>query len=124
MAKKSASPQTERTYERFPLARRIEHFAMLSSFTTLGLTGLVQNFATSPTSQFLVGAMGGIENTRSIHHFAAIILMIGTMWHLVVFGYNFFVLRTSLSMLPGPKDAIDALQALSLIHISEPTRPY
>ena len=111
MAKKSASPQTERTYERFPLARRIEHFAMLSSFTTLGLTGLVQKFATSPISQFLVGAMGGIENTRSIHHFAAIILMIGTMWHLVVFGYNFFVLRTSLSMLPGPKDAIDALQA-------------
>jgi cytochrome b subunit of formate dehydrogenase/mono/diheme cytochrome c family protein len=111
MAKKSTSPQTDRTYERFPLARRIEHLAMLLSFTTLGLTGLVQKFATSPISQFLVGVMGGIENTRSIHHFAAIVLMIGTMWHIVVFGYNFFVLRTSLSMLPGPKDAIDALQA-------------
>ncbi len=111
MAKTSASSETERSYERFPLARRIEHLIMLTSFTTLGLTGLVQKFATSPTSQFLVGIMGGVENTRSIHHFAAIVLMLGTMWHIVVFGYNFFVLRTSLSMLPGPKDALDALQA-------------
>ena len=111
MAKTSASSETERSYERFPLARRIEHLIMLSSFTTLGLTGLVQKFATSPTSQFLVSIMGGVENTRSIHHFAAIVLMLGTMWHIVVFGYNFFVLRTSLSMLPGPKDALDALQA-------------
>ena len=34
-----------RTYERFPLARRIEHLVMLLSFTTLGLTGLPQKFS-------------------------------------------------------------------------------
>lgn len=111
MATTSASPATERTYERFPLARRIEHLVMLLSFTTLGLTGLVQKFALNPTSQFLVNLMGGVENVRAVHHAGAIMLMFGTMWHIVVFGYNFYVLRTSLSMLPGPKDALDALQA-------------
>ncbi|NOT05554.1 MAG: hypothetical protein HOP27_13240 [Anaerolineales bacterium] len=112
MAKKSTPPQTERTYERFPLARRIEHLTMLLSFTTLGLTGLIQKFATSTTSQFLVGLLGGIESVRSIHHFAAIVLIIGTMYHLVVFGYQAYVLRIRLSMLPGFQDAKDALQAL------------
>ena len=112
MAKKSTPPQTERTYERFPLARRIEHLTMLLSFTTLGLTGLIQKFATSTTSQFLVGLLGGIESVRSIHHFAAIVLIIGTMYHLIVFGYQAYVLRIRLSMLPGFQDAKDALQAL------------
>lgn len=112
MATKSTTPQTERTYERFPLARRIEHLTMLLSFTTLGLTGLIQKFATSSTSQFLVGLLGGIEGVRSIHHFAAIVLMIGTMYHLIIFGYQAYVLRIRLSMLPGFQDAKDALQAL------------
>jgi formate dehydrogenase subunit gamma len=105
-------PQEERTYERFPLARRIEHVTMLLSFSTLGLTGLVQKYALSSISQFLVNAMGGIENVRAVHHFAAIILMFGTMYHIIVLGYNLYVLRMSVSMLPVFQDAKDALQAL------------
>jgi cytochrome b subunit of formate dehydrogenase/mono/diheme cytochrome c family protein len=112
MATETVSLQKERTYERFPLARRIEHVLMLLSFTTLGLTGLVQKFALSPVSQFLVNAIGGIENVRSIHHVAAIVLMFGTMYHILLLGYNMYVLRIPLSMLPGFQDAKDALQAL------------
>ena len=41
------SKHTPRTYERFPLARRIEHWIMFLSFTTLALTGLPQKFSTS-----------------------------------------------------------------------------
>lgn len=112
MATETVSLQKERTYERFPLARRIEHVVMLLSFTTLGLTGLIQKFALSPVSVFLVNVLGGIENVRNIHHFAAIILMFGTMYHIIVLGYKMYVLRIPLSMLPGFQDAKDALQAL------------
>ncbi len=112
MANKITPPQVEQTFERFPLARRIEHLTMLLSFTTLGLTGLVQKFALSPISQFLVGLLGGIERTRAIHHFAAIVLILGAMYHLIVFGYHMFVLHTHLSMLPSFQDAKDAFQAL------------
>ena len=113
MANISTSPQAEeRSYERFPLARRIEHLTMLLSFTTLGLTGLIQKFAFNRTSQFLIGILGGIDSVRSIHHFAAIVLMLGTMYHIVVLGYNLYVLRMRMTMLPVFQDARNALQAL------------
>src|SRR5512141_1521387 len=95
------SEHTARNYERFPLARRIEHLTMLLSFTTLGLTGLPQKFSTAPVSIAFVGILGGIENLRTIHHTAAIVMMLGTAWHILVFGYMAYVRRTRFSMLPS-----------------------
>ena len=106
------SKATIRTYERFPLARRIEHWIMMLSFTTLALTGLPQRFSSSPISIAFVGILGGIENLRTIHHIAAIVMMLGTAWHLLVFGYLAYVRRTRLTMLPTLQDAKDGWQAL------------
>jgi cytochrome b subunit of formate dehydrogenase len=100
------------SYQRFPLWRRIEHLAMLLSFTTLALTGLPQKFPDSRMSIGFVNALGGIENLRTIHHVAAIVLMLGTVWHLLVFGYLAYVRRTRLSMLPSLQDLKDGWQAL------------
>lgn len=107
------SEPTSRTYQRFPLARRIEHLIMLSSFTTLGLTGLPQKFSAAPVSIAFVNILGGIENLRMIHHIAAIVMMLGTAWHILVFGYLAFVRRTRLSMLPSIQDIKDGWQALT-----------
>jgi formate dehydrogenase gamma subunit len=106
------SEHTTRTYERFPLARRIEHWVMMLSFTTLALTGLPQKFPSSPVSIFFVNILGGIEALRSVHHIAAIVMMLGTAWHLLVFGYMAYVRRTRLSMLPSLQDVRDGWQAL------------
>ncbi|HNJ12307.1 MAG TPA: cytochrome b/b6 domain-containing protein, partial [Anaerolineales bacterium] len=100
------------TYLRFPLARRIEHWVMMLSFTLLGITGLAQKFSTSPTGLSIIFAFGGIESLRSIHHIAAIVMMFGTAWHILVMGYSVFVLRDQMSMLPTLQDAKDGLQAL------------
>jgi len=100
------------SYERFPLARRIEHLTMLLSFTTLALTGLPQKFPTSTISIAFVNLLGGIENLRSVHHVAAIVMMLGTVWHLLVFGYMSYVRRVRLSMLPSLQDAKDGIQAV------------
>jgi formate dehydrogenase gamma subunit len=105
------SNMTTRTYERFPLARRIEHWVMMLSFTTLALTGLPQKFPSAPVSIAFVGFLGGIETLRTIHHVAAIVMMVGTAWHLLVFGYLGYVRRTRLTMLPSLQDAKDAWQA-------------
>lgn len=105
------STQTISTYERFPLIRRIEHFVMLLSFTTLGLTGLPQKFPDANASIAVVKFLGGIEGLRAIHHVAAIIMMLGTVWHLLYFGYISYVRRERLSMLPSLQDAKDGLQA-------------
>jgi formate dehydrogenase gamma subunit len=106
------SKATVRTYQRFPLARRIEHWVMMLSFTTLAITGLPQRFSSAPISIAFVGMLGGIEVLRTIHHIAAIVMMLGTAWHLLVFGYLSYVRRTRLTMLPTLQDVKDAWQAL------------
>jgi formate dehydrogenase gamma subunit len=106
------SNATVPTYERFPLARRIEHWTMMLSFTTLAITGLPQRFSSSPISIAFVGILGGIETLRTIHHIAAVVMMLGTAWHLLVFGYMSYVRRTRLTMLPTLQDAKDGWQAL------------
>ncbi|MBI3161317.1 MAG: cytochrome b/b6 domain-containing protein [Chloroflexi bacterium] len=100
------------TYLRFPLARRIEHWIMMLSFTLLGITGLAQKFSTNPSGLSIIFALGGIESLRSIHHIAAIVMMFGTAWHILVMGYSVFVLRDQMSMLPTLQDAKDGIQAL------------
>jgi len=100
------------TYTRFPLARRIEHIIMLLSFTTLGLTGLPQRYPLAGISVFIVDSLGGIDNLRYIHHIAAVVLMFGTAYHIIVAGYKVFVLRTRMNMLPIFQDAKDGWQAL------------
>jgi len=100
------------TYTRFSLARRIEHLIMLLSFTTLGLTGLPQKYPLAGISVSIIELLGGIDYLRSIHHAAAVVLMFGTAYHIIVAGYKIFVLRTRMSMLPSLQDVKDGWQAL------------
>jgi cytochrome b subunit of formate dehydrogenase len=106
------SEKVTRAYERFPLARRIEHWVMMLSFTLLGLTGLPQKFPSSDLSIAFVYILGGIENLRRIHHVAAIVMMLGTAWHILVFGYLSYVRRARLTMIPTLQDVKDGWQAL------------
>jgi len=108
------SKKTETTpmYERFPIWRRIEHIIMVLSFTTLGLTGLPQRFPASTLGVAILQVLGGIENLRLVHHIAAIVMMFGTAWHILVMGYSVMVLRDRMSMLPSLQDAKDGIQAL------------
>lgn len=102
---------TASEYPRFSLAQRIEHVTALTSFTLLAVTGLPQKFSTAGWAQAMIGLMGGIEFTRQIHRAAAVVLMLVTIYHLAAVGYRTFVRHARLSMLPGPRDAQDALGA-------------
>ncbi len=100
-----------RTYQRFSLAHRVEHLLLLLSFTLLAVTGLPQKFASAPLSDALIGLMGGIETTRLIHHYAAIVLMLESVYHLASVLYRVSVRRVRLTMLPTLRDALDAGEA-------------
>jgi cytochrome b subunit of formate dehydrogenase/mono/diheme cytochrome c family protein len=91
---------------------RLEHLLVLLSFTTLAITGLVQKFALSPISVFVITHWGGIENVRATHHVAATVLMLVVIFHLLEIGYKAFVLRAPFTMLPGFQDVKDAWMAL------------
>jgi cytochrome b subunit of formate dehydrogenase/mono/diheme cytochrome c family protein len=106
------APITVHRYERFSIPQRIAHVLLLASFTTLAITGLVQKYALSAISLFIIKILGGIEMTRLIHHSAAVLLMLLAIYHLLDAGYKIFVRRTRLTMLPGIKDVRDGWQAL------------
>jgi len=98
-------------YERFSLTQRIEHVVMLSSFTTLAVTGLPQKYALNSVSQFIIRLLGGIDGTRNIHHVAAIVLILVSIYHILMLGYDLYVKRVRMSMLPTVQDGKNALQA-------------
>lgn len=97
---------------RFAWVDRAEHLILLTSFTTLGITGLVQKFAEAGVSQTIIRLLGGIESTRGIHHVAAVVLMLEAIFHLGTVSYKLVVRRVRPEMLPGLGDVRAAWQAL------------
>jgi cytochrome b subunit of formate dehydrogenase len=109
----NVSSQPQPALVRFTLSQRIEHLFLLVSFTVLGVTGLPQKYAESPASQWTIGVFGGIEMTRLIHHIAAVILLLVSIFHIIAVLYRVWVLRTPLSMFPVIEDFKHLFQDLS-----------
>lgn len=104
--------KSERTFLRFPLAYRIEHWVMVLSFTVLAVTGLVQKYAQSDVSIWLIRTMGGLETVRIIHRIAATVLMLEAVYHVGLVGYNLIVRRYGADLMLTWTDAKNAFQAL------------
>jgi formate dehydrogenase gamma subunit len=100
-------------YTRFDISQRIEHFIFLLSFTVLGVTGLVQRYSDSPLSQQVIRSLGGIENTRQVHHWAAVVMMVVSIFHVLNLLYRIFVLRVPWSMMPIIEDAKHLIHDIS-----------
>jgi formate dehydrogenase gamma subunit len=103
--------EAPRRYLRFRVPDRAEHILLLTSFTILAVTGLVQKFAEAGVSQAIVSVLGGIETTRTIHHVAAVVLMLEAIFHVGTVSYRVLVRRTELHMLPGLDDVRRAWSA-------------
>ncbi|NCF69120.1 MAG: hypothetical protein GWP61_24440, partial [Chloroflexi bacterium] len=101
------SKSTQQQYPRFRLMARIEHIILLLSFTVLAITGLPQKWPDASWADSMIAAMGGIETTRLIHHYAAVILVLGSVYHLFTSAYRLFVKRERMRILPRLKDVTD-----------------
>ena len=95
---------SKKKYTRFDISQRLEHFIFLLSFTVLGITGLVQKYSESTFSQQIIRSLGGIENTRLIHHWAAVVMMVVSIFHILNLLYRIYVLRVPWSMMPVIED--------------------
>jgi cytochrome b subunit of formate dehydrogenase len=103
-----AQQASARSYERFTLSERIEHAGVVLAFVILAVTGLPQKFIEAGWAETMIQLMGGIELTRQIHHIAAIVLLLESVYHLAAVGYRIIVRGRRLSMLPTLRDALDA----------------
>ena len=104
--------ESKRTYLRFPLIYRVEHWIIVLSFTALAVTGLVQKYASSDISIWLINLMGGVQSVRIIHRVAAIALILESIYHVGLVGYNVIVRRYGLDLVPTPTDVKNAIHAL------------
>ena len=101
-------------YERFRRSDRAQHAVMVVSFLVLTVTGLPQKYIylNSRYLDDLIDLMGGLETVRLVHRWAATVLMLVTVYHLLAAAHRVLVRRVSLSMLPRYQDVVDGLQAV------------
>ncbi|NUQ37137.1 MAG: cytochrome b/b6 domain-containing protein [Caldilineales bacterium] len=115
--------QTKKAYHRFGFVERMEHFFMLLSFTLLAITGLPQKYPDNALSRFVLVGLGGVENTRSVHHISAIVLIALSIFHIFYVAYKVLVLRRRLTMLPSFSDVRDFIQQVAYNLGLSKTRP-
>lgn len=102
----------DKQYPRFRTMARIEHAILMVSFTVLALTGLPQKYALQAWAEWMIKALGGIEFIRIVHRWAAMMLVVGSIYHLFTSAYRFFVKRERMRMLPVKQDLFDLLQTI------------
>ncbi|TDA64768.1 MAG: hypothetical protein D9V45_09105 [Chloroflexi bacterium] len=96
---------------RFDKIRRVEHWLLFISFTTLAVTGLVQKYPNNAVSLGIVTLLGGVQIVRIIHRIAAVMFILEAIFHFAYMGYQLYVQRKKATMVPGVKDVVDAVQA-------------
>jgi cytochrome b subunit of formate dehydrogenase len=112
MAKNDKTTHAAQGYLRFPVTQRIEHVLLILSFGALGFTGLIQRYAGNQVAEALIALLGGIELVRIIHRIAAILLAAQSIYHVLSLIHKVFVQRVELTMLPGLKDVVDAIDVV------------
>jgi len=105
----------EKKITRFDIHQIIQHAGLMVSFTLLVVTGLPLKFHDWAISQWWIGVWGGIEVTRSVHHFAAWVMIIVCLYHLVYIAYSTLVLKRPfpIKMIPSSQDYIGYYQEMA-----------
>ncbi|MCA9952992.1 MAG: cytochrome b/b6 domain-containing protein [Anaerolineales bacterium] len=106
------SQDKQKMYPRFRLWARIEHWILLISFTALAITGLPQRYFEFPFAVNMIEAMGGITTVRLLHRYAAVILILGSFYHVFLGAYRWFVKGERIRIMLRPKDAVDIYETV------------
>jgi cytochrome b subunit of formate dehydrogenase len=97
---------------RFNVAQRLEHFAIMSLFTILTVTGFPQKFWSAGWAQSFASAVGGVEMLRLNHRVSGILFSILCVYHLVYVSLFSLTGRFKLTMVPTRQDFADAIKTL------------
>jgi formate dehydrogenase subunit gamma len=72
----------ERTFRRFAISQRLEHWVIFLSITVLLLTGLPQKYRSTSWSQDLLTTPERVHVIQQVHHIAALVLILEVLFHL------------------------------------------
>jgi len=99
---------------RFDVHQIIQHAGLMLSFIVLVATGLPLKYSTWGINQWWIGVWGGIDSTRAAHHFAAYIMVLVCIYHVVYLWYTILILKRPfpIRMIPSGQDFVMFLQEL------------
>ena len=120
---KSVTLAPDAIIQRFDGHQRIQHALMASSFILLVVSGWPLTTHGLGASQSLVGLFGGMEGCALVHRICGVVMMVAAIYHLFYLAALWRRRRLRLSMLPGPKDAQDALENIAYFVGKRPGRP-
>lgn len=105
----------EEQVKRFDINQIVQHYGLMSSFILLAVTGLPQKFNELAVSQWWVGVWGGFEVMRAAHRFAAWVIIIICLYHLVYILYSTVILKRPfpVKMIPFRQDFVQFFQEIS-----------
>lgn len=109
---RAASVRLERTFKRFTLSQRWEHGLLILCVAVLLFTGLPQKYRDTSWSQWILSTPERLETVQQIHHFAALLLTAGVLYHL---GKGLILMaqrKLPADIFPTWKDVRDAGQML------------
>lgn len=102
-----------RVIVRFNFIDRLEHLLLIISFTTLAITGMVQRYSDLTFAARIINQVfGGIDTVRVIHHVAALVMAVETIFHFWRILMVIFVNREIGNMLPTINDLKDTLHVI------------
>ena len=102
-----------RMFVRFTPMEIVEHWLLLISFLTLGLTGILQRYSAVYMVGWSINSLfGGIDSLRTIHHLAAVIFVLVALYHGGRIVYMWFVKHEIGAMLPDVQDGVNLLDML------------
>ncbi len=104
----------EEKITRFDIHQIIQHAVLMVSFILLVVTGMPLKYANWAISQWWVGVWGGIEVTRSVHYFAAWVMVIVCCYHLVYLDYSTLILKRpfQVKMILSGRDFVNFFQEI------------
>lgn len=105
----------EEKITRFDAHQIIQHAGLMTSFTLLVVTGIPLKFHDAALSQWWVALLGGVEVTRSVHNFAAWMMIAVCVYHLYYLWYTINILKKPfpVKMVPSLQDAIKLFQEIA-----------
>jgi cytochrome b subunit of formate dehydrogenase len=97
---------------RFSLRQRLEHFLVMVTFVILVATGLPQKFSGADWAAVVTRFAGGIDLMRTVHRVTGILFAALCVAHLATALFQVLTRRTALTIVPGRKDFVDAVDNL------------
>lgn len=101
-----------RIIRRFSLSSSYQHLVLLTSFTLLAFTGLLQTFSAHETIAAVINFLGGVDDLRTVHRIAALSLIIVSVYHVWIILETWFVKRRCGGMWPQIKDFYDLVHMI------------